>query len=69
MRIGGIIMNDWNRDGKYDASDRYMDYKLSSSKPSSGASSDWWIWGLFAIILGVCPPLGIIILLGILIFG
>lgn len=62
-------MNDWNRNGKYDASDRYIDYKLSGSKSSSGASSDWWIWVLFAIILGVCPPLGIIIFLGIVIFA
>ena len=62
-------MNDWNRNGKYDAADSYMDYKLADSNKSSGASSDWWIWGLLAIVTGVCPPIGVIIFLGVLIFG
>ena len=62
-------MNDRNRNGKYDAADSYMDYHLANSHSSSGASSDWWIWVVLYIILGVCPPLGIIIFIGILIFG
>lgn len=62
-------MNDWNRNGKYDAADSYMDYHLANSHLSSGASSDWWIWVVLYIIMGVCPPLGIIIFIGILILG
>lgn len=61
-------MNDWNGNGKYDMQDSFIDYQGANSG-SSGASSDWWIWVLLAIIMGVCPPLGIIIVLGIMIFG
>lgn len=66
--IGGCVMNDWNGNGKYDMSDSFMDYHMANSG-SSGASSDWWKWVLLAIIVGVCPPIGIIIFFGILIFG
>ena len=59
-------MNDWNGNGKYDMSDSFMDYHMANSG-SSGASSDWWKWVLLAIIVGVYPPIGIIIFLGILI--
>ena len=64
-------MNDWNKNGKYDMSDSFIDYNMANSGTSgaSGASSDWWKWVLFASIVGVCPPIGIIIFLGILIFG
>lgn len=62
-------MNDWNKNGKYDMSDSYMDYRLANSGTTSGSSSDWWIWAMLAIIVGVCPPIGIIIFLGILILG
>lgn len=61
-------MNDWNRNGKHDISDSFMDYHMANSG-MSGASSDWWKWVLLAIVVGVCPPIGIIIFLGILIFG
>ena len=50
-------------------SDSFIDYNMANSGGTSGASSDWWKWVLFAIIVGVCPPIGIIIFLGILIFG
>ena len=62
-------MNDWNRNGKYDMSDSFTDYHLANSGGTSGSSSDWWKWVLLAIVVGVCPPIGIIIFLGILIFG
>ena len=62
-------MNDWNRNGKYDMSDSFTDYNLANGGGTSGSSSDWWKWVLLAIVVGVCPPIGIIILLGILIFG
>lgn len=62
-------MNDWNGNGKYDAFDSYVDYKGANSYHSSGGSSDWWIWALLAIVAGACPALGVIIVLGILIFG
>ena len=45
------------------------DYHLANGGGTSGPSSDWWKWVLLAIVVGVCPPIGIIILLGILIFG
>lgn len=61
-------MNDWNENGKYDMHDSFIDYQGANSG-GSGASSDWWIWVLLAIVMGVCPPLGIIIVLGIMIFG
>ena len=61
-------MNDWNGNGKYDMQDSFIDYQGTNSG-SSEASSDWWIWVLLAIVMGVCPPLGIIIVLGIMIFG
>ena len=62
-------MNDWNRNGKYDMSDSFADYHLVNGGGTSGSSSDWWKWVLLAIVVGVCPPIGIIIFLGILIFG
>lgn len=62
-------MNDWNRNGKYDITDSFADYHLANSGRTSGSSSDWWKWVLLAIVVGVCPPIGIIIFLGILIFG
>ena len=48
--------------------DSFIDYQGANSG-GSGASSDWWIWVLLAIVMGVCPPLEIIIVLGIMIFG
>lgn len=61
-------MNDWNGNGKYDMQDSFIDYHGANSR-ASGASSDWWITVLLAIVVGVCPPLGIVIVLGIMIFG
>lgn len=62
-------MNDWNKNGKYDVSDSYMDYYLANSSSSSGASSDWWKWVLLAIVVGVCPPVGVLILIIAFIVG
>ena len=62
-------MNDWNRNGKYDITDSFADYHLAHGGGTSGSSSDWWKWVLLAVAVGVCPPIGIIIFLGILIFG
>lgn len=36
---------------------------MANSHSSSGASSDWWIWGILAIAVGVCPPIGILIMI------
>lgn len=55
-------MNDWNKNGKYDAADSYMDYRLANSSRASGPSSDWWKTVLLAIVIGVCPLLGFVIL-------
>lgn len=63
-----MFLNDWNQNGKYDMQDRYIDYHGANSG-SSGASSDWWKLVIFLIVLTLCPPLGIIIFLGILLFG
>lgn len=62
-------MDDWNKNGKYDMSDRYLDYHLANRKASTGASSDWWKWVLFAIAVGVCSPIGVIILVIAFIIG
>lgn len=40
--------------------DSFIDYHMANSG-TSGASSDWWTWVLFAIVVWVCPPIGIII--------
>lgn len=54
-------MFDWNGNGKYDLQDSMMDYELSSPHVSVGIGSDWWKWFLLAIVMGVCPPIGIMI--------
>ena len=65
----GTVMNDWNRNGEYDVADSFMDYNMANHNQTTGSSSDWWKWLLFAIAVGVCPPIGIIVFLGVLIFG
>ncbi len=57
-----MAMNDWNKNGKYDTADSYMDYRLANSSRTSGPSSDWWKTVLLAIVFGVCPALGLVIL-------
>ena len=61
-------MNDWNGNGKYDMQDSYIDYHGANSG-NLGASSDWWKYVLLLLVMTVCPPLGIIIVLGIVLFG
>ena len=51
-------MNDWNRNGEYDAADSFMDYNMANNNQTTDSSSDWWKWLLFAIAVGVCPPIG-----------
>lgn len=60
-------MNDWNGNGKYDSSDSFVDYH-GANGGHSGASSDWWKWVLLALIMAVCPLLGILIVIAILIW-
>lgn len=60
-------MNDWNGNGHYDAGDSYSDYHMANSSHSGGSGS--WMFVLLAIIMVVCPPLGAIIVFGIIIFG
>lgn len=62
-------MYDWNQNGKYDLQDSMMDYELSSFHVLSGANSDWWKWFLFAVVVGVCPPIGIVIAIIALLVG
>lgn len=69
-----MALYDWNRDGKNDCVDNFIEYQVykdctSKSSSNSSDSSDWWIMVVLAIIMGVCPPLGAIIVLGIVIFG
>lgn len=69
-----MALYDWNHDGKNDSVDNFIEYQVyhdctGNSTSNSGGSSHWWVMVLFAIIVGVCPPLGLIILLGIMIFG
>ncbi len=65
---------DWNGDTKKDFTDDFIEYNVyknstGGSSKSSGSLSDRWIWLILAIVTGVCPPIGAIIFLGILIFG
>lgn len=64
---------DCNGDGKKDCTDDFIEYNIyKNSTGGSGinsGSSDWWKWLLLAIVTGVCPPLGAIIIFCILIFG
>lgn len=62
-------MNDWNGNGRYDSQDSFIDYQGANGSSHSGASSDWWKYVLLTVIMGVCPPIGIIIVIGILLFG
>ena len=69
-----MALYDWNRDGKKDCADNFIEYQIykdctSNSSSNSGASSNWWIMVVLVIIMGLCPPLGVIIVLGIMIFG
>ncbi len=69
-----MALYDWNRDGNKDCVDDYIEYNVyenstHNSYSNSGASSDWWKMVLLAIIVGVCPAIGVIIFFGILIFG
>ena len=62
-------MYDWNGNGKYDKADSYIDYHVANSGKNSGDLSNLGAWLLIAVITGVCPPLGIIIFIGIMLFG
>jgi len=63
-------MYDWNGNGKYDSSDSYVDYHMASgSSGSLGSSSNWILYVLLAIVVGVCPPVGVIIGLCCLLFS
>lgn len=64
-------MYDWNKNGKYDSFDSYVDYNLAntSSNSGSGSSSDGWLVFLLAVIGMACPLLGFFIFIIILLFG
>lgn len=61
-------MNDWNGNGKYDSYDSFVDYHCANSE-HSGASLDWWKFVLLAIVMGIYPVLGMIIVFGILLLS
>lgn len=61
-------MNDWNGNGKYDISDKYVDYR-GTNFHGKGTSSDWWIWVLLGVVACVCPPIGIIIFIIIILIS
>ncbi|MCD8046981.1 MAG: hypothetical protein LUE90_10255 [Clostridiales bacterium] len=70
-------MNDWNRNGKYDAADSYMDYKLSGagkhttrkSGKSGGTGCGVLIYMFFMIImLAACPGIGLLMVGGLIWF-
>ena len=62
----------WNGDGKKNSVDNFIEYQVykdcTNKKSSSGVSSDWWVMPVLAIIAGVCPIVGVIIFLGVLLF-
>lgn len=69
-------MRDWNENGTYDSSDRYIDYKLSGGDcgdNSSGSGrggnigSGFIIWVIVAmVIVAICEPIGVLIVLGLI---
>lgn len=69
-------MNDWNGNGKYDAMDSYIDYKLSGGdkyirngrKKNSGTGCGVLIYMYFMIIMIVALPGVGLIMLGALIW-
>lgn len=67
-----MAMYDWNGDGKKNSVDNFIEYQVykdcTNKKSSSGVSSDWWVMPVLAIIAGVCPIVGVIIFLGVLLF-
>ena len=68
-----MAIRDWNGDGKRDMADNFIEYQIykdcTSNKSScSSVSSDWWVMPVLAIISGVCPLVGVIILLWVLLF-
>jgi len=70
-----MAMYDWNRNGKKDMGDNFIEYNIyqdvtgNNRNSSSSVSSDWWVPFVLYLIMAICPPLGVIIFLGILIFG
>lgn len=70
-------MNDWNGNGKYDAMDSYMDYKLSGGekytgyrrKKSSGSGCGVLIYIFFMIIMmAALPGIGLLMLVALIWF-
>ena len=68
-------MNDWNGNGSYDSSDRYIDYKLSGGSGSNNGSGNGGggsVGGVFAYILAallvgaICEPIGILMMVGLI---
>lgn len=70
MSKGGTSMNDWNRNGSYDSSDRYIDYKLSgggssggSGGGSNGGGSGVLIWFFVALDFNNAAKINITLLM------
>jgi len=70
-------MNDWNGNGKYDAMDSYIDYKLSGSdkytghgrKKSNGTGCGVLIYIFFMIVfMATLPGAGLIMLAALIWF-
>lgn len=70
-----MAMYDWNGNSKNDMGDNFIEYNIykdvtgQNSNYSSSVSSDWWVPVVLYLLTAICPPLGVIILLGVLIFG
>ena len=70
-------MYDWNKNGKYDSFDSYVDYNLANSEktyPSKSRrqanweSSPWWFPIVFVIVTAIFPPAGILMILWMLLY-
>lgn len=61
-------MMDWNRNGKYDMFDQYVDYNLMNhiKTTNSGSSSGFWMIVPLIILFFICPLVGVIAFLVVL---
>ncbi len=57
-------MYDWNKNGKYDMQDSFIDYHINSNmkkEREAGNISDGFMWFCMIITFIACPPLAILV--------
>lgn len=68
-----MALFDWNGNGENDSVDNFIEYWVftnyaNNSSSNSHSSSKWWKIVLASLIAGICPILGGIIIVLILLF-